>query len=91
MKPQLALWAPFVVMSALTLLVVQLLWQIPGYFPVLYVLAGLNLLCGIRVIARTWPKRWPIVVVIVGLIIGQWWLVLLTALVVGWSIVGFAP
>jgi hypothetical protein len=91
MKRQLALWAPFVLTSALTVYVDRWLWHIPHLLSILSFLAVLNLILAIVVIVGMWPKRWPIVVVVVGLIIGQWWLVFFAWAFVTWSIHGFAP
>lgn len=91
MKRQLALWTPFVLTSALTVYVDKWLWHVPHSFSILSFLAVLNLILAIVVIAGTWPKRWPIVVVIVGFIIGQWWLVFFAWAFATWSIGGFAP
>jgi len=36
-------------------------------------------------------KLWSIAVVVVGLAIGQWWLIKFSIVIVGWKLNGFAP
>jgi hypothetical protein len=85
------LWTPFAVASLLTFLVNLSLKWIYWYpsRPVLTVLCVASFLAAVPVVLL---KRRPLtfLIVIVGLVIGQWWLLLELIVMAGWKIVGFA-
>ena len=71
----LSIWGPFVLTTLLTLAVDAMGWRLSTWFWPLSILGLLSLLSGIWAIWRTRGRLWPILPVIAGLIIGQWWFV----------------
>src|SRR5689334_7641734 len=91
MNRAIALWAPFVVISLVTVAVYAVAWAMPGYWITLSCLALASLILAVRVLRGTGVRLWPTVGVVVGLAIGQWWLLTAAFAMVIWSIRGFAP
>ena len=83
--------ALFATASLLTLLVYATAWRTEAYWLLLSALGILSGVLGITVLAHTGLRWKPIVAVIFGLIIGQWWLIELAAVQLIWSSRGFAP
>jgi hypothetical protein len=86
------LWAPFAAASVLTFLLNFSLKWIYWYpsRPVLTVLCVVSFVAAVRVVL---VKRRPstFLIVIFGLVIGQWWILLELIVIACWKIVGFAP
>jgi len=61
------------------------------WFTLLTCLAVISLLFRVLAIRYTGMKLWSIAVVVVGLAIGQWWLIKFSIVIVGWKLNGFAP
>jgi uncharacterized membrane protein YqgA involved in biofilm formation len=91
MSKILATWAPFALASLLTVIAVRTAWALSGYLTLLSCLGLLSLFFGIRVLRHTGLKLWPIVIVVCGLLVGQWWFLEMTVVMVGWKVNGFAP
>jgi hypothetical protein len=61
------------------------------YYLGLSALGIVGLLSGIGILAATGRTRRSIVLVVLGLLIGQWWLMEILIVQAIWSIKGFAP
>ena len=81
----------FVVASMLTFLAYKVLWATEWYWGYLSVLGIISATLAIRFLIQKGLKLWPVVGVILGLMIGQWWLVEALILQVTWSLNGFVP
>jgi hypothetical protein len=91
MAKHLKIWAPFALATLLTVLTYKRGYALPGWFIWLTCLAVASLLFGILAIRHTGAKVWSVAVVVVGLTIGQWWLIQFCIVMVGWKLNGFAP
>ena len=88
----LLVWVSFGAAVTLSLTVDRTLWWAgQTYWILLSVLAILNGILAFGVLARTGLKTLPIIGVVLGLLIGQWWLIESFATTALWSIRGFAP
>jgi hypothetical protein len=85
------IWGPFVISTVLTASIYKWGYALPGWFTWLTCLAVVSLLFGILAIRHAGMKFWSIAVVVVGLAIGQWWLLELALVMIGWKLRGFAP
>lgn len=93
MKPltQFFRWAPFVLTSVATLVVQATLWASPSYQIILGALAVASIIFGIKALWETGREIWAVLLVLAGLLIGQWWLVEAAAAQLVWAWRGFAP
>jgi uncharacterized membrane protein YqgA involved in biofilm formation len=91
LKRQISLWVPFVITSLLTVFVYTTLWAIRQYWVLLSLFGFLSAIFAVRILVHTGLRPWPIVWVVLGLVIGQWWLIEFGAAMLFWSIGGFAP
>jgi hypothetical protein len=91
-RTEALLWTPFAVVSFFTFLVNLSLKWIYWYpsRPVLTVLCVASFVAAVPIVLR---KRRPLtfLIVIIGLVIGQWWLLLELIVIACWKIMGFAP
>mgnify|MGYP001423388834 CR=1 FL=1 len=88
---RLALWVPFVVASLATVIVYVTLWSVGWYWILLFLL---GVLCGFfaaRILARSKQSRWSVWFVVLGLVLGQWWVIEHLATQAIWQIRGFGP
>lgn len=85
------IWAPFAIASALTFLVYRSLWALEWYWTVLSLLGGVCGILAIRILRQTGLHPWPILGVVVGLLVGQWWFIQTMVLQLLWRSNGFAP
>jgi len=90
-KKKLSLWIPFTITSLLTLYVYSYLWNTGLYWLLLISLGAVSLLLAGRIIKYERLQRLPLTLVIIGLIIGQWWFFELVFAKLIWTIKGFAP
>lgn len=90
-QPAVTLWTPFALASLCTFLAYKTLWAIELYWVVLALLGALSCCLAARVLLRTGWKPLPLVGVVIGLIVGQWWLIQTLILQALWRINGFAP
>jgi hypothetical protein len=81
----------FGLVSLLTWIVYLNLSMLHSYRSMLAVLAIVHLLLGVWLSAKAHFAWRTVVLVGLGLIVGQWWLVLWSAVLSLWSINGFAP
>lgn len=84
-------WAPFVLTTLLAFVVGETASSTSLYYQVLMLLGALNLALGISIVWRTNGRLSAAALVFIGLIIGQLQLVEMAVVLLGWSIVGFAP
>ena len=81
----------FIVTAILTWIVDDYFWHLPRYRTILLFLAAIHVVLGLWLL-NTIRFAWHSVVLIVtGIIIGQWWLVKFGFTILTWSIGGFAP
>jgi hypothetical protein len=85
------IWAPFVLTTLLAFVVGETASSTSWYYQVLLLLGALNLALGILIVWRTNGRLSAAALVFIGLIIGQFQLVEMAVVLLGWSIVGFAP
>ena len=88
---RLTLWVPFVVVSLSTAIVYVTLWSLEWYWILLFLL---GVLCGFlaaRILARSKQSRWSVWLVVLGLVLGQWWFIEFLATQAIWQFRGFGP
>jgi hypothetical protein len=90
-KTRIVLWAAFWLFSLLTLLVDLAPWMMEWRSTVRLTLGIISLVCGLSILVTTERTRRSVSLVIVGLIVGQWWLIKMLVVFTIWSVNGFAP
>jgi hypothetical protein len=63
----------------------------PGYFPPLYLLGITSVVLALAILARGKRTRRSVILVTLGLAVGQCWLILWLAVFTIWRVRGFAP
>jgi hypothetical protein len=91
MPKNLKIWFPFALSTILTLLTYRWGYSLPGLLAWLTCLAVVSLWFGILAIRHAGVKFWSIAIVIVGLAIGQWWLIESALVILSMKLNGFAP
>jgi len=71
----LKIWDPFWLSAVLSIAGYRWGYALPGWLAWLTFLAVISPLCGVGAIRHTGIKFWSVAVVVVGLAIGQWWLI----------------
>jgi hypothetical protein len=85
------LWSAFALISALTPIIYRKAFAVPGYFGILFFLAIATIVLATAILRNSSAKRWAIPAVLVGALIGQWWLIK-SAIVLLFMLFGqFAP
>jgi hypothetical protein len=84
-------WAPFALVSLMSIVAYKTLWASSAYMQILSGLAVLSLLLGLYALRATGFRPVPLVIFVTGLLIGQWWLVAMAVTLVLWKFNGFAP
>jgi uncharacterized membrane protein YqgA involved in biofilm formation len=84
-------WAPFALASVLSLVAYKALWMSSTYLQILTCLAIASVILGGYAVWRTRLRAWSVAAVLIGLIIGQWWLVESILTLSLWRWRGFAP
>jgi hypothetical protein len=84
-------WIIFSFSSLLTLLAYKEAWALSGYWALLSCLALVTVFVGFKLLQSTGWNPWSIVGVVVGLLIGQWWIVQMIAARLFFMWRGFAP
>ena len=90
-KPSVLYGWLFAAASFLTLLIYATGWHTNGYWLLLSALGILSGVLGMMLLVHTGLRWKPLVAVILGLIIGQWWIIEFAAVQMIWSSRGFAP
>jgi hypothetical protein len=85
------LWAPFIFTSILSWVIYLFAWSQASYWLFLSALAACSLALAARVLFSTGVRWKPLVAVVFGFVIGQWWLLELVGTRLLWAIRGFAP
>lgn len=90
-RTKISLWAPFVIASLGTAIVYSTGWSIKPYWVVLSVLGVVSVILAARVLVHTRFKAWSVVLILAGLVAGQWWFVESLVMQAWWTLRGFAP
>ena len=85
------LWGPFAGSSILTAVVYETLWSTEWYWVYLSLLGILSVALAGIILFQTGMKRWPIIIVSLGLLCGQFWYVKRLITLALWSIGEHAP
>jgi hypothetical protein len=91
MRINIGTWAGFIVVSLGSLVAYKTAWGASFYWLLLSCLAVAAVVLGLVVLRQTGVKLWSLVVVVGGLLIGQWWLIQLLLIVAFGKLRGFAP
>lgn len=84
-------WAPFILVSLLSIVAHKTLWASYLYVQILVALAILSVLLGLYALRATGFRLIPVIILAVGLVVGQWWLVATAVTFLFWKFAGFAP
>lgn len=84
-------WVGFALASALSWAAYYWLSATPSYSSILISLAMVNFLLGLWIIYLENRAPRAIIAVIVGLVVGQWWMILWSIVFLVWHTRGFAP
>ena len=85
------IWALFAATSLATIMAKQTLWATAWYRGYLIALGIVCLILAATILMRTGIKLWPVAGVVIGLFIGQWWIIQTLLLALAWRNTGFAP
>lgn len=91
--PRANLWLKllFILLSIFSILAGKYLWMLSFYYMMMAILALMAIGVG-GLLILTSNARWRMGgLVILGLLIGQWWFTEQAILILGWAISGFAP
>ena len=91
MNQRLVAYVLFVVVAVATYLVYFFLSKMPHHIDALLGLAFINALIGLWIIRVSDHRQRALIMVAMGLLIAQWWLLLLTSTFLIWHFFGFAP
>ena len=84
-------WVIFAAGSTLTWIIYTFMTGFGQYYELLSILGVLTFGFGIWVLqANAWTRR-AIIIVVIGLLLGQWWFLEFSGVNVLWTIHGFAP
>jgi hypothetical protein len=90
-RRHIILWAGFVLVALLTWIVYFELSMLHSYRSILLALTITNFIFGLwLLIANEFAWR-TLILVVLGLVVGQWWLIIWAVVFLIWSIRGFAP
>jgi len=87
----ISVWVPFVAAVLISVIVAETTWSLRSYSILMSSLGILNVIFAVRVLRHTGLRLWPILAVIVGLVIGQFRIIEAAAMILLWSLGGFAP
>lgn len=87
----MVLWVAFWLTAVLTWVADSTLWMKEWYYIALSALGIVSLLIGVGIMAAKGRTRRSVILVVLGLVIGQWWLIEMLVVQTIWSIRGFAP
>ncbi|KPK48584.1 MAG: hypothetical protein AMS22_15085 [Thiotrichales bacterium SG8_50] len=87
----MGLWIAFWLSAVATWAAHSTLWMQEWYYLALSVLAATSLAIGVTILATKERSARNIALVVIGLVIGQWWLIEVLATQVIWRFGGFAP
>ena len=90
-KIRTTLWTAFWLFSLLTLVVDLAPWMMEWRSTVRLVLGIISIVLGLSILATIERTRRSVALVVIGLVVGQWWLIKTLFVFAIWSIGGFAP
>jgi len=90
-KIRTTLWTAFWLFSLLTLVVDLAPWMMEWRSTVRLVLGIISIVLGLSILATIERTRRSVALVVIGLVVGQWWLIKTLVVFAIWSIGGFAP
>lgn len=90
-KTRTALWIAFWLFSLLTLVVDLAPWMMEWRSTVRLVLGIISIVLGLSILTTIERTRRSVALVVIGLVVGQWWLIKILVVFAIWSIGGFAP
>ena len=85
------LWILFVVGAVSSWSVGEMAWMYDWQIRILCVLAVINVILAVLILAHPGRRLWPLLGVAVGLILGQRTLIEIAAMMLFWSLRGFSP
>lgn len=91
---QVSLWLPFGMASLLSLICTRVYWAwalIGHNYTPLIAMGIIAASLGIRILIHTGLRLWATIGVIIGLVIGQSWLIEFLVAIFFWRFKGFAP
>jgi hypothetical protein len=91
MRANIGAWVGFILVSLASLVAYKTAWATSFYWVLLNCLAVAAVVMGLVVLRQTGVKPWSLVVVIGGLLVGQWWLIQLLLIIAFGRLRGFAP
>lgn len=89
--PMAVAWLVFLVGNLASWIVGQLFWRSPGSQIALAALGGISVVVGATIVIRQRFKLGGLVMIVLGIVLGQWWWIETRLLQLGWSLGGFAP
>jgi hypothetical protein len=91
MQKNIGIWLAFALVSVASLVAYKTAWSVPFYWSLLICLAVIAVVLGFVALRLTGVKPWPLVAVVGGLLVGQWWLIQWLLIVIFGKLRGFAP
>lgn len=85
------IWIVFILTSVLTWLVYSELWMVSLYYFVLSLLGIFCFCLGLCLVVSSHFSWHSILLVVIGLVIGQWWLLEQIVMQIIWKLKGMAP
>ena len=90
-RPHIVLWLGFAAIMLLTWIAYTYWWGLPAYFTILQVSAAIHFGWGLWLLITTRFAWRAVILVAMGLAVGQLWLIQMGIMFLAWSIHGFAP
>ena len=78
-------------LAVLTLAVYSVLWMKQWYYVLLSFLGIVSLIVGISILRFFRTNNRSIILIVLGLVVGQWWFVELIFIQIIWQVKGFSP
>lgn len=90
-KKQKVMWVAFWLIAVLTWIVYSSLWMKGWYYLALSMLGIISLFLAIGILITKGRTYRSITLIVLGLVIGQWWIIETLAMIAFGKIKGFAP
>jgi hypothetical protein len=90
-KTRTVLWGAFWLFSLLTLVVDLAPWLVGWSTTPQWAFGIISIVLGLSILATIERTRRLVALVVIGLVVGQWWLIKTLVVFAIWSIGGFAP
>jgi hypothetical protein len=85
------IWIGFALVSVATPIVYKVAYAIPGYLTVLLALAIVAVTLAVAGLRSVGAQAWSISLTVLGLVLGQWWLIKSILVLASMKLNGFAP